>query len=37
MHAIGFAIGVERIIELLSIDNIKQPLKVGFIVTWRAD
>jgi histidyl-tRNA synthetase len=33
MHAIGFAIGVERIIELLSIDNIKQPLKVGFIVT----
>ncbi len=31
MHAIGFAIGVERIIELLSIENIKQPLKVGFI------
>ena len=32
MHAIGFAIGVERIIELLGIENIKQPLKVGFIV-----
>ena len=32
MHAIGFAIGVERIIELLSIENIKQPLKVGFII-----
>ena len=33
MHAIGFAIGIERIIELLSIENIKQPLKVGFITT----
>jgi histidyl-tRNA synthetase len=33
MHAIGFAIGIERIIELLSIENIKQPLKVGFIIT----
>jgi len=32
MHAIGFAIGIERIIELLSIKNIK-PLKVGFITT----
>ena len=32
MHAIGFAIGVERIIELLNIENIKQPLKVGFII-----
>lgn len=32
MHAIGFAIGVERIIQLLSIENIKQPLKVGFII-----
>ena len=32
MHAIGFAIGVERIIDLLSIQNIKQPLKVGFII-----
>ena len=33
MHAIGFAIGAERIIELLRIENIKQSLKVGFIVT----
>jgi len=32
MHAIGFAIGVERMIELLSIEKIKQPLKVGFII-----
>ena len=32
MHAIGFAIGVERIIELLSIENIKKPMKVGFII-----
>ena len=32
MHAIGFAIGIERIIELLSIKNIKS-LKVGFITT----
>jgi len=32
MHAIGFAIGVERIIELLGIENIEQPLKVGFII-----
>jgi len=32
MYAIGFAIGVERIIELLNIENIKQPLKVGFII-----
>ena len=32
MHAIGFAIGVERIIELLDIKNIKQSLKVGFII-----
>ena len=32
MHAIGFAIGMERIIELLSIKNIK-PLKIGFITT----
>tara|TARA_Y100000817_G_C16813816_1_gene525489 strand:+ start:72 stop:1292 length:1221 start_codon:yes stop_codon:yes gene_type:complete len=32
MHAIGFAIGVERIIELLDIENIKQSLKVGFII-----
>ena len=32
MYAIGFAIGVERIIELLNIEKIKQPLKVGFII-----
>tara|TARA_B100000965_G_scaffold302337_1_gene260997 strand:- start:221 stop:1093 length:873 start_codon:yes stop_codon:yes gene_type:complete len=32
MHAIGFAIGVERIIELLGIENINQPMKVGFII-----
>jgi|TARA_A100000164_G_scaffold159196_1_gene141158 histidyl-tRNA synthetase len=32
MHAIGFAIGVERIIELLNIEKIKRPLKVGFII-----
>ena len=32
MYAMGFAIGVERIIELLNIENIKQPLKVGFII-----
>ena len=32
MHAIGFAIGVERIIELLGIEDIKQSLKVGFII-----
>ena len=32
MYAIGLAIGVERIIELLNIENIKQPLKVGFII-----
>ena len=33
MHAIGFAIGVERILELFNTQNIKQPPKVGFIVT----
>jgi len=33
MHAIGFAIGIERIVELLNIKNIKSPKKVGFIVT----
>ena len=32
MNAVGFAIGIERIIELLSIKNIEQPLKVGFII-----
>ena len=33
MHAIGFAIGVERILELFNTQNIEQSLKVGFIVT----
>ena len=33
MHAIGFAIGVERVLELFNAQNIKQPPKVGFIVT----
>jgi histidyl-tRNA synthetase len=33
MHAIGFAIGVERIVELLSAESNKQALKVGFIIT----
>ena len=32
MHAIGFAIGVERIIEILTLEHLNQPLKVGFIV-----
>ncbi len=32
MYAIGFAIGVERIIELLNVQNINQSLKVGFII-----
>jgi len=32
MHAIGFAIGVERIIELLNVKHTSQPLKVGFII-----
>ena len=32
MFSIGFAIGVERIIELLSIEDVKKSLKVGFIV-----
>ena len=33
MHAIGFAIGVERIVELLNPESNKPSLKVGFIVT----
>jgi histidyl-tRNA synthetase len=33
MHAIGFAIGVERIVELLSAEIIKPALKVGFIIS----
>ena len=32
MFSIGFAIGVERIIELLNIKDVKKSLKVGFIV-----
>jgi len=35
MHAIGFAIGVERIIELLNIKKTNQPLKVGFIIAGK--
>ena len=33
MHAIGFAIGVERIVELLNAESNKPSLKVGFILT----
>jgi histidyl-tRNA synthetase len=33
MHAIGFAIGVERIVQLLSAEIIKPALKVGFIIS----
>lgn len=32
LNAIGFAIGIERIIELINIDNLMDPIKVGFIV-----
>ena len=32
MHAIGFAIGVERIVELLNAESNKPSLKVGFIL-----
>ena len=32
MHAIGFAIGVERIVELLNAESNKPFLKVGFIL-----
>jgi len=32
MYAIGFAIGVERIIELLNFQDINPALKVGFII-----
>ena len=35
MHAIGFAIGIERIVELLNIKGIKPLKKVGFIVTTK--
>ena len=33
MHSIGFAIGVERIIELLNMDDTSEKIKVGFIVS----
>ena len=33
MHSIGFAIGVERIIELLNMDSSSEKIKVGFIVS----
>ena len=33
MHSIGFAIGVERIIELINIDDSGKKIKVGFIVS----
>ena len=33
MHSIGFAIGVERIIELINIDDSRKKIKVGFIVS----
>ena len=33
MHSIGFAIGVERIIELLNMDDSSEKIKVGFIVS----
>ena len=33
MHSIGFAIGVERIVELINIDDSNEKIKVGFIVS----
>ena len=33
MHSIGFAIGVERIVQLINIDDLSQKIKVGFIVS----
>ena len=33
MHSVGFAIGVERIIELLNMDGSSEKIKVGFIVS----
>ena len=33
MRSIGFAIGVERIVQLINIDNFSQKIKVGFIVS----
>ncbi len=33
MHAIGFAIGIERILQLVKIQNYDHPIKAGFINT----
>ena len=33
MHSIGFAIGVERIVELINIDDLNEKIKVAFIVS----
>ncbi len=33
MKSIGFAIGVERMIELMNIDDLSEKIKVGFIVS----
>ncbi len=33
MHSIGFAIGAERIIELVNMDDSNEKIKVGFIVS----
>ena len=33
MHSIGFAIGVERIVQLINMDDLSQKIKVGFIVS----
>jgi len=33
MHSIGFAIGVERIIELININDLNEKIKVGFIAS----
>ena len=33
MHSIGFAIGVERMVELINLNDLNHKIKVGFIVT----
>ncbi len=33
MHSIGFAIGVERVVDLLKMGELSQKIKVGFIVS----
>lgn len=33
MHSVGFAIGVERIVELINMDDLNEKIKVGFIVS----